>query len=41
MGGGAVEAIRDGMGLDFFSILPKEIQEKLENTINVNAWNWK
>ena len=36
-----VDAVEEATGLDFFSILPKKIQEKLESTITVNAWNWK
>lgn len=36
-----VDAVEEATGLDFFSFVPKEIQEKLESTITVNAWNWK
>ena len=36
-----VDAVEEATELDFFSILPKEIQEKLESTITVNAWDWK
>ena len=35
-----VDAVERVTGLDFFSLLPKERQEKLESTLTIPAWNW-
>ena len=33
-----VDAVEKATGLDFFSALPKAVQERLESTISVSAW---
>lgn len=33
-----VDAVEKATGLDFFSKVPKEKQERLESTISINAW---
>ena len=33
-----VDAVEKATGLNFFSKVPKEEQERLERTISVNAW---
>ncbi|MDD3155614.1 MAG: DNA/RNA non-specific endonuclease [Victivallaceae bacterium] len=35
-----VDAVEKATGLDFFSLVPKEKQEKLESTITIDAWKW-
>lgn len=35
-----VDAVEELTGLDFFPLLPKEEQEKLESTITIQAWQW-
>ena len=34
----SVDAVEKATGLNFFSKVPKEEQERLERTINVKAW---
>ena len=34
----SVDAVEKATGLNFFSKVPKEEQERLERTISVNAW---
>ena len=34
----AVDVVEKAIGLDFFSALPKAVQERLESTISVSAW---
>ncbi len=36
-----VDAVEAATGLDFFSELPKDKQEKLESTITVSDWKWQ
>jgi len=33
-----VDVVEKATGLDFFSALPKAVQERLESTISVSAW---
>lgn len=35
-----VDAVESVTGLDFFSLVPKAEQEKLESAITIDAWNW-
>ncbi len=36
-----VDAVEAATGLDFFSEMPKDKQEKLESTITVSDWKWQ
>ena len=36
-----VDAAEAATGLDFFSLIPKAEQERLESTITIEAWCWK
>lgn len=35
-----VDAVEMATGLDFFSELPQDKQNRLESSIDVNAWKW-
>ena len=35
-----VDYVEELTGLDFFPLLPQPLQEELESTIDVNAWDW-
>ena len=36
-----VDAVEKATGLDFFSALPKAVQEKLEGSLVISSWSWK
>ena len=36
-----VDDVEETTGLDFFSALPKDIQERLESKSNPKDWKWK
>lgn len=35
-----VDAVEKETGLDFFSLVPRQEQDRLESTITLNAWSW-
>ena len=36
-----VDAVEKATGLDFFSALPKSVQEKLEGSLAISSWSWE
>ena len=35
-----VDAVEKETGLDFFSLGPRQEQDRLESTITLDAWSW-
>ena len=35
-----VDYVEELTGLDFFPLLPQPLQEELESSIDINAWDW-
>ena len=35
-----VDDVEAMTGLDFFSLVPQPLQEQLESSINISAWDW-
>ncbi len=37
----SIDNIESLTGIDFFSVIPDEIENKIESTINTGNWSWK